>query len=502
MRILLVNTNRKADLMAAPPIGLCYVATATRRAGHEVRVLDLCFTGRRAAKHLRASIASFVPDVVGLSVRNVDNANMLRPVSYLPGVREMVAEVRRLSAAPVVVGGSGASLMPEAVLRHVGADAIVVSDGERSFPRLIEALAAGEAWTGIPGVGLMSDGRFHLTPPDFPSFQFEAPEVGHWVDMAPYERLGGSYNVQSKRGCPHRCIYCTYNSSLEGHRLRKRDPREVVDEIEQAVLKHRPRTVEFVDSVFNDPPEHTRAILEEIIRRPWKADFTAMGVQPLHLDREMLDLMWQAGFRSFMITPESASDTMLSSYRKGFGRDEVIRAAEALAHTRFSTWWCFLLGGPGETHATLQESLDFCRQNLRLQRGSARHVAQLFFGVRLYPGTELWRAALHERIIAPDADPIQSLWYVSPELNVQRALDQMEEAATGCAEILLGYDEGYLSFSGLAAALCRLLDERPPYWRLVRYLNAFALKLGLRFAVRPKDLAPRIEGILRRQGQA
>jgi len=499
MRVLLVNTNRKADLMTAPPIGLCYVATATRSAGHEVRVLDLCFAGRHAAKNLRASISSFAPDVVGLSVRNVDNANMLRPVSYLPGVRELVAQVRRLSVAPVVLGGSGASLMPEAVLRHVGADAVVVSDGEVSFLRLLDALALGRSWAGIPGVGFIQKARFHLTPPDFPPFRFEAPDVGQWVDMEPYESLGGSYNVQSKRGCPYRCIYCTYNSSLEGHRLRRRDAREVVDEIEETVLKHRPRTVEFVDSVFNDPPDHMRAILEEIVRRSWKADFTAMGVQPLHLDREMLDLMWQAGFRSFMITPESASDTMLSSYRKGFCRDQVIQAAEALAHTRFSVWWCFLLGGPGETHATLQETLDFCRQYLRLKRGSARHVAQLFFGVRLYPSTDLWRSALREGIIAPDADPIQSLWYVSPELNVGHALDQMEAAAAMCPEIMLGYDEGYLFLSSLAAGLCRLLREPPPYWRLVRYLNAYALKLGLRFTVKPKDLAQRIENILRRQ---
>jgi hypothetical protein len=499
MRVLLVNTNRKADLMTAPPIGLCYVATAALNAGHEVRVLDLCFAGRRAVKNLAASISSFAPDVVGLSVRNVDNANMLRPVSYLPGVREMVAEVRRLSTAPVVLGGSGASLMPEAVLRHVGADAIVVSDGEGSFLLLLDALASGEAWTEIPGVGLMHDGRFHLTPPEFPPFRFEGPEVGRWVDMAPYERLGGSYNVQSKRGCPRHCIYCTYNSSLEGHRLRMRDPREVVDEIEEAVLKHSPRTVEFVDSVFNNPPEHARAILEEIIRRPWKVEFTAMGVQPPHLDREMLNLMWRAGFRSFMITPESASDKMLSSYRKGFNRDSVIQAAETLAHTRFSAWWCFLLGGPGETHATIQESLDFCHQYLRLRSGTARHVAQLFFGVRLYPGTDLWRSALREGVIESDADPIQSLWYVSPDVNVAHALDQMEAAATTCPEIMLGYDEGYLFFSKLAAGLCRLLGERPPYWRLVRNLNRFALKLGFRFTIRPAGLAQRIEYVLRRQ---
>jgi len=502
MRVLLVNTNRKADLMAAPPIGLCYVATATQRAGHEVNVLDLCFTGRGSVERLRTSIRSFAPDVVGLSVRNVDNANMLHSVSFLPGVRAMVAESRRLSPAPVVIGGSGASLMPEAVLRHLGADAIIVSDGEQSLPQVIEALAAGRPCNGIPGVGVMLNGHFHLTPPDFPPFQLQRPEVGHWVDMNPYERLGGSYNVQSKRGCPKRCIYCTYNSSLEGHRLRMRDPREVVDEIEQAVLKYKPRTVEFVDSVFNDPHEHARQILEEIIRRPWKADFTAMGVHPLHLDREMLDLMWQAGFRSFMITPESASDTMLKSYRKGFGREEVLRAAEALAQTRFSAWWCFMLGGPGETHATIQESLDFCRQHLRSRPGGPRHVAQIFFGVRLYPGTEIWATALQERIISSGANPLESLWYVSRELNVQFALEQMEAAAAECPEVLLGYDERYLSFSGIAAAVCRLLNQRPPYWRRAKNLNALALKLGFRFAVRPKHLAPRIEAILRRQRPA
>jgi hypothetical protein len=84
---------------------------------------------------------------------------------------------------------------------------------------------------------------------------------------------------------------------------------------------------------------------------------------------------------------------------------------------------------------------------------------------------------------------------------VGHALDQMEAAAVVCPEIMLGYDEGYLLFSNLAAGLCRLLREPPPYWRLVRYINAYALKLGLRFTVRPKDLAQRIENILSRQTQ-
>ena len=112
-------------------------------------------------------------------------------------------------------------------------------------------------------------------------------------------------------------MYCTYNQSLEGARLRLRNPIDVVDEIEDALKKYGPDTFEFVDSVFNDPVDHSMSILEEIIKRPWKARFTAMGVHPRGLDKQYLALMWRAGFRSLMITPESVSDTMLANYSKG-----------------------------------------------------------------------------------------------------------------------------------------------------------------------------------------
>jgi radical SAM superfamily enzyme YgiQ (UPF0313 family) len=500
MRVLLVNANRKADLLAAAPIGLCYVATATRQAGHDVRVLDLCFAGSRALAHLRSAVRTFRPETVGFSVRNVDNVNLLRPVSYLPGVANLVAEVRRYCDSPIVLGGSAISLMPEAALRAAGADIVVVSDGERSFLALLEAQAAGAHPKGIPGVGFLDRGGYRQTAPEYPAFDVPAPDLGRWIDLAPYERLGGSYGIQTKRGCPRACVYCTYNARLEGSLLRLRDAREVVDEMEEAVHRYHPRMFEIVDSVFNDPPDHARAILEEILRRAWTTRLTAMGVHPLHLDHDLLELMWRAGFRSFMITPESASDPVLRRYRKGFGREQVVRAAEAIARTSFSVWWSFLLGGPGETHATLQESLDFCRRHLHgSTTGAARHVAQLFFGVRLYPGTDLWQQASEEGLIRTDADPLQQLWYVSRDLNLRRALAQMEAAAAESPEILLGYDEGYLTFSRMAAAACRLFGRRPPFWRHARDLNALALRAHLRFLVRPDGMAPRVETTLRRQ---
>jgi hypothetical protein len=69
MRILLINSNLKDDLLAAPPIGLCYVASAAFEAGHEVRVLDLCFK-RHIRQELEKAIIGFSPQVIGVSLRN------------------------------------------------------------------------------------------------------------------------------------------------------------------------------------------------------------------------------------------------------------------------------------------------------------------------------------------------------------------------------------------------------------------------------------------------
>ena len=132
MRVLLINSNLKDDILAAPPIGLCYVATATAVAGHEVRVLDLCFK-RRIEQELEKAIIGFSPQIIGVSLRNLDNVNMLRPVSYLPSALKIVQMIRELTAAPLVLGGSGASLDPQGVLEFLQGDYVDRIRGGEEF---------------------------------------------------------------------------------------------------------------------------------------------------------------------------------------------------------------------------------------------------------------------------------------------------------------------------------------------------------------------------------
>jgi radical SAM superfamily enzyme YgiQ (UPF0313 family) len=500
LRVLLINSNTKDDLLAAPPIGLCYVAEAAQRAGHSVSVLDLCFRGRGINASIQRVIASQPPDVVGISIRNVDNVNLLHPVFYIPDIERMIQHIRKLTPAPVVLGGSAVSLMPKQLFTRLQPDYIVSGDGEETFPRLLACIQQGYTPAHIPGVGMMRNGKFHCNPPVGSSIPQTSPRIGAWLDLKPYVSLGASYTIQSKRGCRRTCIYCTYNQSLEGGRLRLRSPQSVVDEIEEAVQKYGARTFEFVDSVFNEPLDHSREILEEILRRPWKAHFTAMGVHPEGLDDQYLRLMWRAGFRSFMITPESAASTMLRNYRKGFSVDDIVHAAEAINGTEFAAWWFFMIGGPGETNETLQESLDFTLKYLRNHGRPVSHVAHFFLGVRVYPGTTMWDIAVKEGFVPVDTDPLTPIWYISEELDLERAVQQMIDAARTAPEIYLGFDERVLAFSRIAAWVFKTLGFSRPYWRHFAAANRYGLKSGIRFMFCPSDLPQRLREALRRQG--
>jgi hypothetical protein len=498
MRVLLINTNTRADLLAAPPVGAACVATAAAAAGHEVRLLDLCFARDRDME-LTRTVSSFDAQVVGLSIRNLENVNLLRPISYVDDARHVVDVVRDLTDAPIVLGGSAAGLCPGPVLKKLKADYVVAGDGETAFTALLAEIGAGRAPRGIPGVGFLAGDAFEFSPPAFSDAAFGNPQLARWVNLTRYRRMGSSHAIQTKRGCCQHCVYCTYNQALEGPFLRLRPPQDVVAEIEEAVLRHGITDFDFVDSVFNEPLDHCREILERICRCSWKARFTAMGMTPRRVDAAFLSLLWEAGFRSFMMTPDSASGSVLRSYGKGFGVEDLAGAATALDGTGFAVMWFFLVGGPGETHETIDETLEFVRRHLVRSARPRRMMAHFYLGMRVYPGTHLWDVAIRDGFVGPESDPLQTQWYIAPQLDIVRAVDQLVQASLRHPEVGLGFDERYLALSGFAAAVGGVFHLVKPYWCNTAGFNGLLIGTGLRRLVRPRDLGQQIQERLARQ---
>jgi radical SAM superfamily enzyme YgiQ (UPF0313 family) len=499
MRILLINSNTRDDLLAASPIGLSYVATAASRAGHETRVIDLCFAPD-TENSLKEGIRTFNPEIIGVSIRNIDNANMLSPVSYIPELAAITRQIRELSDAPLIVGGSAASLCPREILETLCADYVVVSDGEETFVNLIDALKNGGKPEALPGLAYWNNGKPALNQPVYAKFASGNPLLGKWIDLGPYAKNGASYNVQTKRGCSQKCIYCSYNQALEGHGIRLRPAGEVVDEIEEILLKYKPLSFEFVDSVFNQPYGHCYEILEEILRRPWKTEFTAMGVSPKHLDRDLLRLMWRVGFRSFMISPETASPKMIANYGKGFTIDDLVHAAESINKTRFTVLYFFLLGGPGEDESTIQETIDFTEKYLTEAKRPPYTMANYYLGIRVYPNTILWDMAVEQGYFRPEANPLEQLWYISESLDLDRTVSQLTRAASRAPEISLGFDERYLVISKLITKMGDLFNMAKPYWRHYWGANRILVNAGLRSFLQPRRLPDLLRAQLMRQG--
>lgn len=147
--ILLVNTN-----IARPPVspvGLEYIGQALIEAGVRVQVLDLSFKTDWKVS-LQRELRYNAPVLVGLSVRNTDDCSFVSRKSFLPWVSDIVIELRKLTEAPIFLGGVGFSTMPEVVLQATQADGGIEGDGEQALLALAESLVKGDDFTRLPNM--------------------------------------------------------------------------------------------------------------------------------------------------------------------------------------------------------------------------------------------------------------------------------------------------------------------------------------------------------------
>jgi len=136
MRVLLISTNTEKIHMPTLPLGLACVAAATQKAGHDVAMVDL-MVEKDTRTVLKEAIEGFRPEIIGISVRNIDDQNMENPRFLLDPVKQIVADCRSLSEATIVLGGAGYSIFPESALSFLGADMGIQGEGEVAFPDLI-----------------------------------------------------------------------------------------------------------------------------------------------------------------------------------------------------------------------------------------------------------------------------------------------------------------------------------------------------------------------------
>jgi len=409
---------------------------------------------------------AFTPTIVGVSVRNIDNSDAIALRHYTPEARSIFAALR--SAAPnakVIAGGAAFGVAPEALFRDFGVDYAVAGDGERASVALVNALTSGDDPGPLPGIVRSVGGTVHFTPPgeDANLDQLPSPSLHRWIDLRRYERHGATIPIQTKRGCVYKCVYCTYRN-VEGWGYRTRNPERVADEIEELWRKAGVRNFDFVDSTFNSPPGHALEVCEAITRRNMGVHLDTTNFTPATASDELLGAMRRAGFRTLGITAESASDPVLDRLEKGFSAAKVREVAERVERAGIRTLWIFLVGGPGETKATLEETLQFAAW--RLGRGDAVYLT---VGLRIYPGTTLHRIAINEGVVNADATLLDPTFYFSPDLSFDVAVNRLRRFAANHPRFMFSADSrsALLPYLTRAASVLRLPK---PHWQ---YMGLF-----------------------------
>ncbi len=409
LRVLLISANTEKLPDPVFPIGAAYMAAVAVQHGHSVDTLDLCFLDT-VRPTLDDKVRAVDPQVVGISLRNLDSSSYPLNTSYIDDYRRLVGALRELTDAPIVLGGAGFTVMPATIMEYLGADVGIVGEGEMAFPWVLQHLADGTAIASTPEFSCLPvNGGICVSPVTRIKYlDVTGVPMRQRFDMERYYQRGGALNIQTKRGCHFDCVFCSY-PLIEGSKVRMRTARAVVDELQSMRNDHQIRNWFFVDNIFNMPIRHAKDICQEIVARHLDIEWSGY-LNPKFIDHELCALMARSGCKAIEFGTDSGSATMIGNLKKEFNPDD-LRRASALCH-QYDLKFChsLIIGGPGENHQTISETLALMDE--------LRPTAVIaMIGVRVLPGTDMVDIALRDGQIDEDDNLLYPKFYVSPELG-------------------------------------------------------------------------------------
>lgn len=405
MRVLFISANREEINMRVVPMGLGGVVESTRKAGHDVRLLDL-MVEPDVRSGIKRHIEDFNPDVIGVSVRNIDDQNMETPKFLLDQAKEVISCCRIVSRAFIVLGGAGYSMFPQSALKYLAADMGIQGEGEIVFPALLSCLQEGSPVSELPGLYLPESGlqkkRSYIKNLDTAPFP----------DMSLLLNFGSKDSAfllpfQTRRGCPLNCSYCS-TSTIEGRLIRRRSPDHVIRELARWKEAGYSRFF-FVDNTFNLPPGYAMEFCSKLAEVGLDITWRCI-LYPGEVSEHLVKTMVKAGCREVSLGFESGCQKILDRMNKRFKTETIRRTSTMLSNYGIRQMGFLLFGGPGETKKSVEESIHFV-DSLPLD------AVKITIGVRIYPHTSLSRIAVQEGKISSDTDLLFPRFYMAEDIK-------------------------------------------------------------------------------------
>ncbi|MHA1711577.1 MAG: B12-binding domain-containing radical SAM protein [Candidatus Freyarchaeota archaeon] len=348
MRTLLVNTPYWFSECPTIPLGITYLAAVLEKNGFEVEVLDLLVSRYSDEKVVR-KVEEYKPDVVGATSVTMNFPKASRILKLAKEAKEDVL---------TVIGGPHVTFSDVRTLREAPwIDVVVRGEGEYTLLDIVR----GRGFHSIDGITYREDGeivrnRDRKLIENLDELPFPAR---HLLPLSKYMAYHSGCSLITGRGCPHRCIFCV-GSKMMGRRVRLRNPKLVVDEIEE-VLGYGFDEIIFEDDTFTLNHKHAFAVCDEIISRGLKFRWCA-NARVDTVTRELLEKMKEAGCYFVMFGVESGNQEILDKCKKRITIEEVRKAVKMAKELGISILSSFILGLPGETKETIEQTMRFAEE--------------------------------------------------------------------------------------------------------------------------------------------
>ncbi len=360
MRVLLINSNRYKS-PPVPPIGLEHVAGSLNKRGHDVEILDLCFS-TNPFDDLDKVLRSFKPEIVGVTVRNVDTVIFQTNEFFLDEIRSVIDYVKSRYGLKVIIGGTGVSTNPQGILEYLNANYAVSGPGEDIIHELLENIRASD-----------NLGQVHYRKY---TYDISCPRRLGKIDYRKYYELGGVGGFETHKGCGSSCVYCIEATT---HVSFKSIP-DVIGEIKGLVAEGFNR-FHLCDPEFNEDLEYCIDFCAALKNANLDIDW-AVYMKPANYNKKLFRLMGETGVSLITLTVDSWKKCSL--YYSDIER--IIFTAKSCGLTIMVD---FLTGFPYEDEDTLVWYLNMFR---RLQPDSVGINTY----IRLYKSLQITKIILND----------------------------------------------------------------------------------------------------------
>ena len=448
MRLLLVMPTGLQvgydDYFSTSPLGIETLA-AHARDHAEVALADLRGKGHDVAAHAEELLQS-APDIIGLSVNSASHTK------YALALSEVLKQ--RQPDTVLLVGGQQATFLPDEMLSPGHIDAVVRGEGELT---LCEILARGD-FRGVAGVSWRDGGGVRHEPdrPQIEDLDTVRPPVRDLLPDRSRYRMG-AYRVEgieSSRGCPYRCYFCSIRNFHRG-KWRPKSVERVMQEVDDLLSRPPDRKViYFADDNFSQDTHRVEQICKAICERKTEAYFWCQArVDLLAKNPELVEWMGKAHFSAVLTGLETPNPRLLETSRKGISVDQMRKAVELLHAHDIGLWGTFVLGLPGETREETEATARFIPT-------TDVDIAQITVATPI-PGSDLYeKSKAAGDIVEKDWDYYD---FTSPTLKGQLPKEEMD------AIIRRAYRQVYLSwrfFRSLLSGRTNLGRLRRTAWRV------------------------------------